>query len=138
MRGDSALPPLDFAYSLPVGAPLLDGLGSVSSAGIASRGLRFDTRRGAPVIAPADGSIAFAAPFRSENGVVIIDHGGGWTSLLLGVASDRPRGTRVKRGEPLGRALGTISVELRKDGRPISPALIAASSPPLSNSGNSR
>jgi len=138
MRGDSALPANAFAYSLPVRAPLLDGLGSVSPAGISSRGLRFETGRGATVMVPADGTIAFAAPYRSEDGIVIIDHGGGWTSLLLGVASNRPRGTRVKRGEPLGRALGTIGVELRHDGQPVSPAFIAASSPALSNSGNSR
>jgi len=138
MRGDSAVPPLDFAYSLPVEAPLIDGLGSVNQAGIASRGLRFETGRGASVTVPADGTILFAAPFRNEDGVVIIDHGGGWTSLLLGVASDRPRGTKVRRGEALGRSLGTVGVELRRKGRPVSPALIAASSVLLSNGGKSR
>ena len=138
MRGDSSLPPTDFAYTLPVAAPLLDGVGSVDRAGIVSRGLSFATTRGAAVMAPADGTIAFAAPFRGEDGLVIIDHGGRWTSLLLGVASDRPRGTRVKRGEPLGRALGPVGVELRRGGVPVSPALIAASSVPLSNGGSSR
>jgi septal ring factor EnvC (AmiA/AmiB activator) len=138
MRGDSALPPTDFAYSLPVAAPLIDGLGSVNRAGIVSRGLRFDTPRGASVIVPADGKIVFAAPYRGQDGLVIIDHGKGWTSLLLGVASDQPRGTEVRRGEFLGRALGPIGVELRRDGRPISPAFIAASSVPLSNGENNR
>jgi septal ring factor EnvC (AmiA/AmiB activator) len=138
MRGDSALPPLDFAYSLPVSAPLIDGLGSVNRAGIVSRGLRFAAPRGADVIAPADGKIVFAAPYRGEDGLVIIDHGKGWTSLLLGVAGGKSRGTEVRRGEFLGRALGPIGVELRRDGRPISPAFIAASSVPLSNGGNSR
>jgi septal ring factor EnvC (AmiA/AmiB activator) len=138
MRGDSALPPLDLGYSLPVSAPLIDGLGSVNRAGIVSRGLRFDTRRGTGVIAPADGKIVFAAPYRGQDGLIIIDHGRGWTSLLLGVASDRPRGTKVRRGEFLGRALGPIGVELRRDGRPISPAFIAASSVPLSNGGDNR
>ena len=138
MRGDSPMPPTDFAYTLPVAAPLLDGVGSVDGAGIVSRGLSFATTRGAAVMAPADGTIAFAAPFRGEDGLVIIDHGGRWTSLLLGVASDRPRGTRVKRGEPLGRALGPVGVELRRGGVPVSPALIAASSVPLSNGGSSR
>ena len=138
MRGDSPMPPTDFAYTLPVAAPLLDGVGSVDGAGIVSRGLSFATTRGAAVMAPADGTIAFAAPFRGEEGLVIIDHGGRWTSLLLGVASDRPRGTRVKRGEPLGRALGPVGVELRRGGVPVSPALIAASSVPLSNGGSSR
>ena len=138
MRGDSPLPPVGFAYSLPVSAPLLDGLGSVDRSGIVSRGLSFDTGRGVPVVVPADGTIAFAAPFRGKDGLVIINHGEGWTSLLLGVASDRPRGTRVKRGEPLGHALGQMEVELRRGGVPISPALIAASSVPLSNGGNNR
>jgi len=138
MRGDSALPSADFGYSLPVSAPLINGLGSVNRAGIVSRGLRFDTARGAEIWVPADGKIVFAAPFRGQDGIVIIDHGKGWTSLFLNVASDQPRGTKVRRGEHLGRALGQIGVELRRDGVPISPAFIAASSVPLSNGGNSR
>jgi septal ring factor EnvC (AmiA/AmiB activator) len=138
MRGDSAMPTVDFGYSLPVAAPLTEGLGSVSRAGIVSRGLRFDTTRGAAVIAPADGEILFAAPYRGENGLVIIKHDGGWTSLLLGVVSDKAKGTRVKRGEYLGRALGPVGVELRRKGVAVSPALIAASSVPLSNSGEKR
>jgi murein DD-endopeptidase MepM/ murein hydrolase activator NlpD len=117
---------------------LLDGLGSVSRAGIASRGLKFATPRGAPVIAPADGKIQFAAPYRGQDGIVIIEHSGGWTSLLLGVASAKQRGSRVRRGEFLGRALGPLGVELRRDGAAVSPALIAASSVPLSNGGDNR
>jgi septal ring factor EnvC (AmiA/AmiB activator) len=138
MRGDSALPRLDFAYSLPVDAPLTEGLGSVNKAGISSRGLRFANARGASVIAPADGEIVFAAPFRGQDGIVIIDHPGGWTSLLLAVVSEKPRGSKVRRGEFIGRALGPLGVELRQNGVPQSPALIAASSVPLSNGSNSR
>ncbi len=138
MRGDSALPPSDFAYSLPVDAPLVEGLGSVNKAGISSRGLRFATLKGAAVIAPADGEIAFAAPFRGNDGIIVINHAGGRTSLLLGVSSEKPRGSKVRRGEFIGRALGPLGVELRLNGIPQSPALIAASSVPLSNGGNSR
>ena len=137
-RGDSALPRQDFAYSLPVEAPLLEGLGSVSPAGISSRGLKFATVRGAAVIAPADGEIMFAAPFRGQDGIIIIDHPGGWTSLLLGVSSEKPKGSKVRRGEFIGRSLGPLGVELRHHGVPQSPALIAASSVPLSNGGKSR
>ena len=89
-------------------------------------------------IVRADGKVLFAAPFRGQDGIVIIDHPGGWTSLLLGVASEKPRGSDVRRGELLGRALGPLGVELRRNGVPISPALIAASSVPLSNGGNNR
>ncbi|HEU4499117.1 MAG TPA: peptidoglycan DD-metalloendopeptidase family protein [Sphingomicrobium sp.] len=138
MRGDSALPPVDFAYSLPVIAPLVDGLGTVSRAGISSRGLKFATPPGAEVIAPADGQILFAAPYRGQDGIVIIGHSGGWTSLLLGVTSEKTRGSKVRRGELLGRALGPLGVELRRNGVPVSPALIAASSVPLSNRGEKR
>jgi septal ring factor EnvC (AmiA/AmiB activator) len=138
IRGDAAMPAQDFAYSLPVTAALSDGLGTVSRSGIVSRGLRFDTPRGAAVIAPADGKVLFAAPYRGQDGVVIIEHDNGWTSLLLGVASDRPKGTSVKRGEYLGRALGPVGVELRRNGQPVSPALIAASSVPLSNGSENR
>jgi septal ring factor EnvC (AmiA/AmiB activator) len=138
LRGDSALPAMDFAYSLPVDAPLIDGLGTVSRAGITSRGLKFATSRGSAVIAPADGKIQFAAPYRGQDGIVIIDHGDGWTSLLLGVASEKPRGSKVRRGEFLGRALGPLGAELRRNGVPVSPALIAASSVPLSNGGEKR
>ena len=138
VRGDAPLPAHDFAYSLPLDAPLVDGLGSVSPAGIASRGLRFGNARGAAVIAPADGKILFAAPYRGQDGIVIIDHGRGWTSLLLGVASKVPRGAAVRRGQPLGQALGPVGVELRQAGRPVSPAFIAASSIALSNGANSR
>jgi septal ring factor EnvC (AmiA/AmiB activator) len=138
MRGDSALPPSDFAYRLPVDAPLIEGLGSVSKAGISSRGLRFATSRGAPVLAPADGEIVFAAPYRGQDGIMIIQHPSGRTSLLLGVSSEKPRGSKVRRGEFIGRALGPLGVELRQNGIPQSPALIAASSVPLSNGGNSR
>jgi septal ring factor EnvC (AmiA/AmiB activator) len=138
LRGDSPLPPVDLAYSLPAEAPLVEGLGSVDRNGIASRGVRLATGRGAALVAPADGRILFAGPYRDEDGVIIIDHGNGWTSLLLGAASDLPRGSTVRRGEPLGRAVGPVEVELRRKGVAISPALIAASSVPLSNDGKSR
>ena len=110
----------------------------MNRAGIVSRGLKFDTPRGRAVIVPADGEIVFAAPFRGQDGMVIIDHPGGWTSLLLGVASEKQRGAKVRRGEFLGRALGPLGVELRRDGVPVSPALIAASSVPLSNGTKNR
>ena len=90
------------------------------------------------MIAPADGEILFAAPFRGHDGIVIIDHPDGWTSLLLGISGQKPKGSKVRRGEFLGRALGPLGVELRRDGVPVSPALIAASSVPLSNGSDNR
>ena len=41
-------------------------------------------------------------------------------------------GEKVQIGQPLGRALGRIGVELSRNGRHVSPALIAGSSQSLS------
>ena len=121
-----------FAYVLPSSAPVVDGLGSVAPNGVRSRGLTLATARGAPVVVPAAGTIRFSGAFRSYDAIVIIDHGGGWMSLLLNVASQRKPGDKVAAGDPLGRALGRIGVELSRNGRHVSPALIAGSSQTLS------
>jgi len=132
-QAKAAAPPI--AYMLPVAAPVSSGVGSVSDTGIRARGLTLKAYRGAEVRVPADGTIAFAGPFRRHDGVVIIDHGKGWMSLLTGVRPERRKGEQVKAGELLGSALGPVSVELSTNGRPVSAALIAGSSQLLSNKG---
>lgn len=123
-----------FAYLLPA-APVTEGLGAVAPNGVRSRGLTLATSRGAEVAVPASGTLRFSGPFRSYDAVVIIDHGGGWMSLLLNVASPLKPGEKVQVGQPLGRALGRIGVELSRNGRHVSPALIAGSSQSLSKGG---
>ena len=125
---DSRAPPAPIAYQLPSSAPVTTGLGAVSPAGVRARGLVLATAQGVPLTVPADGTIVFAGPYREHDGVVIIDHGHGWTSLLLNAATTRRRGERVARGDPLGTALGPVTVELRQGGTARSPALIAGSS----------
>jgi septal ring factor EnvC (AmiA/AmiB activator) len=85
-----------------------------------------------PLSAPADGVVKFAGPFRDYDGVLIIDHGGGWLSLIVNVASTLRPGDKISRGQDIGRALGPLQVELSQNGRRISPALIAGSSQNLS------
>ena len=121
-----------FSYVLPSSAPVVDGLGSVAPNGVRSRGLTLATGRGAPVVVPASGTIRFSGAFRSYDSIVIIDHSGGWMSLLLNVSSQRKPGEKVAAGDPLGRALGRIGVELSRNGRHVSPALIAGSFETLS------
>ena len=125
-------PSLPFAYALPASAPVTDGLGSVSPSGVRSRGLTLATTRGMTVTAPADGVVRFAGPFRDYDGVLIVDHGGGWLSLIVNVASELHAGDRLRLGDPMGRALGPLEVELSHNGLRISPALIAGSSQSLS------
>ncbi|WP_343343937.1 peptidoglycan DD-metalloendopeptidase family protein [Sphingomicrobium sp. XHP0239] len=119
-------PPL--AYRLPVDGRITAGLGSLDADGVRARGLTIAARRGAPVTAPAAGTIRFVGAFRGRDGIVILDHGDGWHSLLAGVATTARRGQRVARGERLGTARGTMLIELWDGRTPRSPALIAGSS----------
>lgn len=131
---ENAGPQPPFAYELPTAAPVTEGLGSVNESGVRSRGLTLATARGAPITAPADGIVKFAGPFRDYDGVLIIDHGSGWLTLIVNAASTLHPGDHVAIGQPIGRALGPLQVELSQNGRRISPALIAGSSQNLSKS----
>jgi septal ring factor EnvC (AmiA/AmiB activator) len=121
-----------FAYQLPAAAPVTDGLASVNTSGVRSRGLTLATARGLQLTAPADGVVKFSGPFRDYDGVIIIDHGSGWLTLIVNVGSSLKVGDRVHLGDPIGSALGPLQVELSQNGRRISPALIAGSSQSLS------
>ena len=129
---ESRLAPSQIDYRLPVTAAVVEGLGAVNDSGVRSRGLTLATGRGAPVTAPAAGTVRFSGPFRSYDGVMIIDHGRGWISLLVNIASPLKPGDKVRLGDPVGRTLGPLVVELSQNGRRISPALIARSSASLS------
>ena len=110
-------------YRMPVRGRLLTGVGEISEAGVHSRGLTLATPAEAQAIAPANGRVVFAAPFRGYGNVLIIDHGRGWTTVITGLATlDVARGATVARGASLGRAGGAsprVTVELRHAGRPV-------------------
>lgn len=112
----------DAPYQLPIRGHLLTGFGEVSAAGVRSRGLTVAADPGAAVLAPASARVAYARPFGDFGVVVILDHGGGWTTMVtgLGAAAVTP-GTRVAQGAPVGRAGngGQVTVELRRRGRPV-------------------
>lgn len=121
-----AVPPdaRDAGYRLPVTGTLLTGLGEVSAAGVRSRGLTFAVAAQAPVRAPLGGVVRYSARFRGYDGIVVIDHGAGWTSLITGLGQLGVRaGQAVAPGRPIGRAGQgddpRITVELRRQGRPV-------------------
>ena len=125
-------PSLPFAYRLVLNAPAIEGLGAVNGSGVRSRGTSFASTRGALVSAPADGIVRYSGPFRDYDGILILDHGGGWMSLIVNISAPLKVGDRVSLGDPLGRALGPVEVELSHNGQRFSPALIAGSSQTLS------
>jgi septal ring factor EnvC (AmiA/AmiB activator) len=117
-------------YTLPVDGRLVSGVGEISDGGVHARGLTFETRAEAPVIAPAAGRVVYAAPFRRYGSVVIIDHGRAWLSVLTDLGSLNVRtGQIVGRGAMIGRAgarAPRVTVELRRNGRPVPVAQLIA------------
>ncbi len=125
-RGAAAIP-----YRLPVAGRLVTGVGEISDGGVHSRGLTFATAPGVEVVAPANGRILYAAPFRSYGRVVILDHGRGWSSVITNLDDLAVEaGANVRRGARLGRAGSggdpRVTVELRHEGRPVPIAQLVA------------
>jgi septal ring factor EnvC (AmiA/AmiB activator) len=121
--------PAALPFRMPVVGRLATGFGEVSESGVRARGLTLLPAPRAQVVAPAAGRIAYAGPFHGYGRIVIIDHQGGWTTLLTGLASLGVRvGDTVDRGSPIGRAAAsrpTITIELRHHGTPIDIARLA-------------
>lgn len=119
----SAPPPGDF--QLPVQGRTLIGFGSRRDSGLPSTGLTLAPGSGAQVVAPGRGRIAFAGAYRGFGRIVIIEHAGGWTSLVTGLARvDVAVGDSVIGGSPMGLADGQampVTIELRRDGDPVNP-----------------
>jgi len=113
------------SYMLPVTGRLLTGFGEMLPGQAASRGLTLATRANAQVVAPAAGRVAFAGPYRGYGRIAIIEHRGGWTSLITGMARlDVEVGRQVVAGAPLGLTGPgdpRIMVELRRRGEAVNP-----------------
>ena len=111
-------------YRLPVAGAIITGFGELSDTGVRSRGLTLLSAGAAPLVAPAAGRVAYAAPFRGYGSIVILDHGGGWTSLVAGLGDVAVRvGEHIAQGAPIGRTAkgptARITVELRRRDRTI-------------------
>ena len=111
-------------YLLPVMGRTVIGFGAPQGSSTSS-GLTLAPRPGAQVVAPAAGRVAFAGPYRGYGRIVIIEHPGGWTSLVTGLArTEVAVGETLVAGAPLGIAAQAdpqVSLELRSDGEPVNP-----------------
>ena len=113
---------------LPVRGRLVIQFGERNQFGTHNRGLSVSTRSQAQVVAPFDGRILFAGPFRSYGQLLIISHGEGYHSLIAGMSRiDGAVGQWLLAGEPIGRmgkndgTAPVLYVELRRNGVPINP-----------------
>lgn len=118
-RGEAQL-----AWILPVSGRVTTGFGEAGPAG-PSQGLVLAPVASAQIVAPAAGRIAFAGAYRGFGQIVIVEHAGGWTSLVTGLGRiDAGVGDKVVQGSPIGIAAPArplVTVELRKDGVPVNP-----------------
>lgn len=112
--------------SKPARGSIVVSYGEETAKGVTSKGISIQTRKEAQVISPFDGAVIFAGPFRGYGKIIIIDHGGGYMTLLAGLENiDCEVGQMLLAGEPIGQMSDSeetnLYVELRKDSRPIDP-----------------
>ncbi len=113
---------------LPVRGRILEAFGTRTDTGGTARGITIETPPEATVIAPYDGQIVFAGPFRGYGELLIIAHGEGYHTLLAGMTRNYGVvGQWLLAGEPVG-LMGNVNkprpqlyVELRRQGVPINP-----------------
>ena len=134
--------------TLPVQGVITRGFGDHTTTGSKTRGVTWQTRQAAVVVAPGEGRVVFAGQFRSFGRILILDHGEGYHSLIAGLERlDAEISQWVLAGEPIGVAGGetannslkgwgrtgvgqadgstkptggaSLYVELRRDGQPI-------------------
>ena len=111
-------------YLLPVTGRTVVGFGAQQGAA-SSSGVTLAPRPGAQVVSPAAGRVAFAGAYRGYGRIVIIEHPGGWTSLVTGLARTHVAvGATLVAGAPLGIAAEAdpqVTLELRSEGEPVNP-----------------
>jgi septal ring factor EnvC (AmiA/AmiB activator) len=112
----------------PVHGRVVLAFGQPGEGGQPHRGLTVEARPGARLVAPHDGKIVFAGPFRTYGLILIIEHAEAYHTLLAGLGRiDVTVGQSVATGEPVGTAGSaetgspSIYVELRRNGQPIDP-----------------
>ncbi len=112
---------------LPARGRISIHFGQPTESGMTAKGITIETQPGAQVVAPYDGRVAFAGPFRGYGLLLIIEHGEGYHTLLAGMARiDSGVGQSLVAGEPVGvmdqaEDKPLLYVELRRNGQPINP-----------------
>lgn len=112
--------------SRPVRGPVITKFHQEMSKGVVSNGIDIKTASNAQVIAPYDGTVIFAGPFKNFANLLIIDHGDGYTSLLSGLAeTDAKVGQTLLAGEPVGNMPSDnnakLHMEIRQNNHPLNP-----------------
>jgi septal ring factor EnvC (AmiA/AmiB activator) len=94
------------------------------------KGVDIRAALGSPVLAVASGRVVYADWLRGYGNLLIVDHGGGYHTLMAHLDGfARSVGDEVRRGDELGRVGETGSIkgpylyfEIRNNGQPIDPS----------------
>ena len=117
---------------LPVGGKITEVFGELDEIGLKSKGINIITPLGAQVLSSFDGKVLYANNFRNFGPVLIIDHGDGFNTLMMGLERiDVKIGQNLLTGEPVGvmkelkpsnkHASPELYLELRRNGKPVNP-----------------
>lgn len=111
----------------PAKGRVVERFGQPNEVGVVTKGMTIATRKGAQIVAPYDGQVAFAGPFRGYGLLLIIEHSEGYHTLLAGMTRiDATVGQKLAAGEPVGtmgedEAKPALYLELRRQGQPVNP-----------------
>lgn len=109
----------------PARGQVIQVFGEATASGAHTKGITLKARPSAHVVAPFDGTVLFAGPFKNYGQLMIIDNGDDYMTLLAGM--DRMNvgvGQEVLTGEPVGvlkESNPTLYIEIRKGGQPVDP-----------------
>ncbi|MEL8056676.1 MAG: peptidoglycan DD-metalloendopeptidase family protein [Pseudomonadota bacterium] len=113
----------------PAAGRLIRSWGDRTAGGGKSESLVIATRAGAQVTSPVEGKVVYSDLFRTYGRLLIVETSDGYHVLLSGMAESYvTEGQRVKRGEPVARMVNRVSpepelsLEVRKNGKPMNPA----------------
>lgn len=114
----------------PVVGRLIGAFGAERPEGGRYEGVRFAVADQAIVTAPYEASVAFARPWGPVGNLMVLDVGGGYHILLVGVGAFLVQeGQLVAAGEPVAAmsappgGSATLDLEIRKNGEPVNPSL---------------
>lgn len=122
----------------PAVGKLVQRYGADTGFGQTSKGVVVETGGEASVVAPFDGRVVFAGPFRDHGQILIIEHDGAYHTVLAGLElTNAVVGQWVLAGEPVGtmqrsdtanvsaKGVGgsrpRLYIELRRNGQPVNP-----------------
>ena len=111
------------SQKFPVLGDVVMKFGQKDALGTKSRGMVFEAGTGKDVVVPRDGTIKFAGAFGKFKQLLIVEHQGGYHSLITGFDEiEKQVGDRVRAGTVVGQLAQAQSYyELRHNGVPVDP-----------------